>query len=489
MHKITIFYLLSSLIFALSEDLPLLLVISFDGFGPNYLDRGITPNLKKLYSAGTHAPYLRNVFPTKTFPNHHSIATGLYPAEHGVLGAEIYDLDLGKLKYGPELFEFNKEIAPIWTWNEMSNGKSGCMMWPGTDFSYGENQVNCSFVEKFNVSHPGPWDERVEKAVEWFSAGANLVMLYIEEPDHHGHIYGVDDAQNDILRHLDNFTMFLETKLKKAELWDKMNVILLSDHGMIDTTPSKFINISQFLPAHKEKIYGNSPVLQISPTTAEVDDIYKRLLNASEIEGNSFKVYRNRELPERWHYRNERRTGPITIVAEPGYAFADDMKSAIDWYKKEYNITVNNSTTFGIHGYDNALREMNSLFMAWGPAIKKSYKVPPFDTVDLFHLFCEILKIKPPKNPEISGNRDNILDILIENSNQYGQISGFIIALASLSLAFCFVAAIFYVLVVVRRRREAQTVPDFIYDEPEHTEEQKLLEIGFGSNEKMNVEG
>lgn len=303
-------------------------------------------------------------------------------------------------------------------------------------------------------------------------------MLYIEEPDHNGHIYGIDDAQNVILRRLDNFTTLLETKLKAVNLWEKMNVILLSDHGMIDTSPSKFINISKYLPSNKEKLFGNSPVLQISPTTAEVEDIYNRLLNASQQEGNHFKVYKNEDLPERWHYKNERRTGPITVVAEPGYAFAHDMTKAVEYYRKTYHLNVTNETTFGIHGYDNALREMNSLFMAWGPAIKKSYVVPAFDTVDLFHLFCEILKIKPP---EISGNRDNILDILYDHSGNSNAFSGFIIAIASICLAFCLVAALFSVLIVVRRRREAQTVPEFIYDEPEHTEEQKLLEIGMGS--------
>lgn len=310
-------------------------------------------------------------------------------------------------------------------------------------------------------------------------------MLYIEEPDHHGHVYGVDNAQNDVLRRLDNFTTRLEEKLKLAGLWNEMNVILLSDHGMIDTTPSKFINISKYLPSHKEKIFGNSPVLQISPTTAEVEDIYQRLLNATKLEGGHFRVYRNPDLPERWHYRNERRTGPITVVAEPGYAFTHDMTKAVEWYRKTYHLNVTNTTTFGIHGYDNALREMNSLFLAWGPAIKKSYVVPPFDTVDLFHLFCEILRIKPP---EISGNRDNILDILSDHSGTSTALSGFLIGIASICVSFCLVAAVFSVLIVVRRRREAQTVPEFIYDEPEHMEEQKLLEIGIGSSEKLDLE-
>lgn len=54
---------------------PALLVISYDAFRPNYLNRGITPNLNKLRREGTSAAYMLNVFPTKTLVNHFTMAT------------------------------------------------------------------------------------------------------------------------------------------------------------------------------------------------------------------------------------------------------------------------------------------------------------------------------------------------------------------------------------------------------------------------------
>lgn len=240
--------------------------------------------------------------------------------------------------------------------------------------------------------------------------------------------------------------------------------------------PEKFINIAKYLPNHKEKVFGNSPVLQIVPTTAEVDDLYEILLNVSEKLG-TFKVYRNKDLPPRWHYHNDRRTGPITVVAKPTYAF-QDMWKAVKAYEKEYKIKVTNKTEFGIHGYDNNLSSMNSLFMASGPAVKSGHRVDPFDTVDLFHLFCEILKIKPPV---ISGNRDNILDVLKGYEPPSNFMSTFMIILVSISVVIVFGAAIISTIMLIRRRRVTQTVPNFIYDDdPEdrqNTEEQKLLEI------------
>lgn len=53
------------------------IVISFDAFKPEYLEKNITPFLENFYQNGILALNMNNVFPTKTFVNHHSIATGL----------------------------------------------------------------------------------------------------------------------------------------------------------------------------------------------------------------------------------------------------------------------------------------------------------------------------------------------------------------------------------------------------------------------------
>lgn len=99
---------------------PPLIVVSFDAFRPEYFDLGITPHLESIRRSGAQTPYMRNVFPTKTFPNHFSIATGLYAGVHGVTGNKVYDTKLGReLSYGYELFHHNKNVLPIWVWVSM----------------------------------------------------------------------------------------------------------------------------------------------------------------------------------------------------------------------------------------------------------------------------------------------------------------------------------------------------------------------------------
>ncbi|MEQ2308317.1 Ectonucleotide pyrophosphatase/phosphodiesterase member 2, partial [Ameca splendens] len=72
---------------------PPLIILSVDGFRASYMKRGNTviPNIEKLRTCGTHAPYMRPVYPSKTFPNLYSIATGLYPESHGIVGNSMYD--------------------------------------------------------------------------------------------------------------------------------------------------------------------------------------------------------------------------------------------------------------------------------------------------------------------------------------------------------------------------------------------------------------
>jgi Type I phosphodiesterase / nucleotide pyrophosphatase len=74
--------------------IPPLLVVSLDGFAREYLDRGLTPSLEAFGECGARAEWLFASYPSKTFPNHYSMATGLYPAWHGVVDNLVYDAGL-----------------------------------------------------------------------------------------------------------------------------------------------------------------------------------------------------------------------------------------------------------------------------------------------------------------------------------------------------------------------------------------------------------
>ncbi|TSP90489.1 Ectonucleotide pyrophosphatase/phosphodiesterase family member 2 [Bagarius yarrelli] len=72
---------------------PPLFIISLDGFRASYIKKGksVIPNIHKLRTCGTRSPHMRPTYPSKTFPNLYTLATGLYPESHGIVCNSMYD--------------------------------------------------------------------------------------------------------------------------------------------------------------------------------------------------------------------------------------------------------------------------------------------------------------------------------------------------------------------------------------------------------------
>src|SRR3982751_3811845 len=68
---------------------PILILVALDGFHPSYLERASSRHLRELARDGVRARWMVPVFPTLTFPNFYSIATGLYPEHHGIVSNKI----------------------------------------------------------------------------------------------------------------------------------------------------------------------------------------------------------------------------------------------------------------------------------------------------------------------------------------------------------------------------------------------------------------
>src|SRR6266550_2095646 len=112
-----------------------LILVSLDGFRWDYLQKYKAPHLSKLAAEGVHAERLIPMFPSMTFPNHHTIVTGLRPAHHGVIHNNIYD------PVTTETFAFNKpELQgpqwwggePIWAAAIKQGRRADVLFWPGT---------------------------------------------------------------------------------------------------------------------------------------------------------------------------------------------------------------------------------------------------------------------------------------------------------------------------------------------------------------------
>lgn len=78
------------------------------------------------------------------------------------------------------------------------------------------------------------------------------------------------------------------------------------------------------------------------------------------------------------------------------------------------NLAVTSETKYGVHGYDNELPIMHPIFFGYGPRIRERTTVEPFDTVDLYYLFCELLGLDAPYY--LDGKREHIVAVLRNDS-------------------------------------------------------------------------
>ena len=108
---------------ATTHSAPPLLLISLDAFRWDYcaLHPDQTPHLRQLMREGVSARGMISAFPSNTFPNHYTIATGLYPSHHGIINNEFFDPRLG------QFFHYNVASSirdPRW-WGGEPDRKSG----------------------------------------------------------------------------------------------------------------------------------------------------------------------------------------------------------------------------------------------------------------------------------------------------------------------------------------------------------------------------
>ncbi|XP_059469473.1 bis(5'-adenosyl)-triphosphatase enpp4-like isoform X2 [Neocloeon triangulifer] len=388
------FLVLSCLILPVLTTDPAVLIVSFDGFRHDYFDRVSSPNFDRLKRRGSHGDIM-NVFETKTFPNHQSLATGLYPESHGVLANHVFDPNYNRtVNYSIELWQYNDQIMPIWTLNEMSgvDRNSGVMMWPGSEFSY-HKAVLPTFIQKWDPRWT--WQQRVDMVMSWLTHPhnpANLVMLYMEEPDTHAHAFGSESAEvTEQIKNVDRYIGYLVDQLERHNLTEAVNTFVLSDHGMTETDVHRIIDLNEFTDNSTYLRVGTSPVVHIFPHPGQQHTLLLQFEWAAH-QYKTFQVFTNDNIPSHWKVTNCRRAPPILLVANEGYAF-DDLRESIVEYGKKYNFTPTVNHKYGLHGYDNLLRSMQPFFVAFGPSIREDFTIPQIHSIDLFSLWTEMLKL------------------------------------------------------------------------------------------------
>ena len=360
---------------------PTVILVSLDGFRADYLDRGLTPILSGLAREGVRATALIPVFPTKTFPNHYSIVTGRGPGVHGIIGNEFYAPELGRA------FRMADRAAvrdarfwgaePIWVTAERQGVITAPFFWPGSEAAIGG--VRPTYTRPFDAGMPDT--ARVRQVLEWLdlppARRPGFLTLYSSVVDAAGHEHGPGAPETRLaIAQADSLMGRLLDGLKARGLDGKVNMIVVSDHGMAATSPRRVIYLDDFVDPSSVDVDALSPVLMVRPRAGLEETVYRRLKQAPHL-----TTYHKAELPERFHLRESPRVPAIVAAADEGWV--------IRWR------TGSGPVGLGDHGYDDTLPSMRAIFLARGPHFRRGVVVPAFRNIHLYALLAELLGVTP----------------------------------------------------------------------------------------------
>ncbi|GAB6031025.1 hypothetical protein CHUAL_007843 [Chamberlinius hualienensis] len=371
-----------------------LILLSMDGFAAEYLKLRLTPSLEHLMNCGVHPPYMNPVFPTKTFPNHYSIATGLFPAHHGIIDNTMYDPVMKKYFSIRSPEATKKEWwsgEPIWKTAKKQGVKTATYFWPGSDV----NGQRADYYVPYNRSTP--FAERIRQVFRWLDLPEkdrpDFITAYFEEPDSTGHKYGPQSENvKEALKKVDYFIDVLMEGLHLRNLIGCVNLIIVSDHGMESISCNRIISLHEMNGQfNKDAFFSkDGTVGRLRPLQNTTDEFLNEVQNSFQCKSPYAWIYQQKEFPLRWRYEGNIRIDPLMFDIEPQWLTTDKIIRK-DQVKPR-------DCTGGDHGYDNMDEDMWSIFTASGPAFKSGHVVEPFMNIQIYNLLAVLLGVQPSAN-------------------------------------------------------------------------------------------
>lgn len=366
------------------------LLVSFDGFRSDYVDRFDLPNFERFIREGAVSSALIPCYPSKTFPNHYSIVTGLYPGNHGLVDNHFYD---------PRTRQFysmrDRDAVtdpsfyggvPLWQLARKNGIRTASFFWVGSEIS--DANLRPDYYYRYDASIP--YDDRVGQVIKWLKLPEEerpgLITLYFASPDSEAHRKGPfgEDIEQKLLE-LDTLLGTLMQGIRETHL--RVNVILVSDHGLSELVQAEdtYVFLNDLLPDRDglTVVNGGTQAHVYARSAETIDSLYAVL---SSREGD-FSLWTRARFPRYWHYANPR-AGDIIIQANPG-------RIIVSGSREKFLAGIEPGEKFGVHGYDPCeVPDMGGVFYANGPDIKAGTKIPAFENIHIYPFIAEMLGMK-----------------------------------------------------------------------------------------------
>jgi predicted AlkP superfamily pyrophosphatase or phosphodiesterase len=362
------------------------ILVSFDGFRFDYLDRGVTPVLDSLAREGVRADGLIPVMPTKTFPNHYSIATGMYSSEHRLVANVFRDPQLGIYSPADRTTVENGEWyagEPDWVAAQRQGLRTASMFWIGTEADV--RGVRPDIWHRFDADMAP--EARVDSVLAWLrlppESRPRLLTVYFDFTDNAGSASGPDSPATDSAIALaDRLIGRLVRGTLALPHADSIAFLVMSDHGMAN------VRDAVVLDEHVVSLDGVEAMFHGPFATfyTNGDSARMQTLRADMARVPHTHTYERSELPAAWHW-SDPRLGDLITVAEPGWLIAP----------------AHAPIPAGAHGWPPTMREMQGVFVASGAGVSAGERIPAFENVHIHAFVAALLDIAPASGAADAG--------------------------------------------------------------------------------------
>ena len=402
------------------------LLISFDGFRHDYIKAYNLVHFAEFLKDGSKAGYNNPQFTTESYPNHWSMVTGAFVETHGIVANNFYDPVYKEYfsKHKKDQLKWWNETEPIWSTAVKQGVKTGVFYWPGSEAPF----VNSTLFTRVPFHEYMPFQVKVNQSLKWFlNEDYKFVLIYHIQPHAIFHRYGINSPEfNVTLQQLDESFGYLISQLKHRGLYhaEDFNTIVVSDHGMVNIKKNLIIN--EYIGEGDAIIWTfTKNLIHLKPLI----DLESLLMKLSKMPMVTVTLKQN--MPERLHYKNNRRVGEVIISALEGVNFIYMSRDAFHinhngqvstimlTYEQKKHLLIAAADKAN-HGFDKAYPSMRGIFLARGSMFKQNFSTEaPIENIDIYPLICEILSI----NCDSRNGSIHRIKRFLKNENSLGHRS------------------------------------------------------------------
>ncbi len=380
-------------------------LVSFDGFRRDYLDRHETPHFDELGNSGLVADALIPVFPSQTFSGHYSIATGLYPSRHGIVNNRFFD------PLRDERFNYRDTDVvqdgtwyggePIWITAERQGMTTASFFFPGT-----EAPILGLRPSRWRTYDAGvPNRRRVEQVIEWLQLPPgerpHLITVYFSMVDGAGHNFGPEAPQlSRAIGTADRYLGMLMSEIASLAHGDRVNLVVVSDHGMAAVDHARQVVVSEVMDLRRTRLESFGPGVSVHiGGNGRAGEQFASAFNAA-VDPDDARAYIRADAPAHLHIGDNPSYGDVLLIPSEGVLVRFRERT---------------SRPTATHGWDPTLPSMHGIFLAAGPTIVAGAQLPAIEHVHVYPFLAHLLGLTP--NPDIDGDLA-VFDTIVGTSRE-----------------------------------------------------------------------